>query len=159
MGNDSAFHDLGTGDFQEWETGFELSVPIGFRQAHAAVQNAQQLLRREELILREQERQVTSDLGAMVAEADRAYRQTETNLNRYFAAGDALDSLEANRKAGLPVNLEQLLDAQRRLSDSQQRFYLSRVEYAIALKNVQLEKGSLLAEHQLFVDSTQSSTP
>ena len=152
LGSNSAYGDLSTGDFQEWETGFELSVPIGFRKAHAAVQNAQLILHREEQLLQEQERQVVNDLGSMVAEADRAYRQTETNLNRYFAAADAVDSLEANRKAGLPVNLEQLLDAQRRLSDSQQRFYLSRVEYAVALKNVQLEKGSLLAEYRLFID-------
>lgn len=151
IGSESAFRELLSSDFQEWETGFELSVPIGFRQAHAAVQNAQQLHRREELILREQERQVFHDLGAMVAETERAYRQTETNLNRYFAAADAVDSFEANRKAGLPINIEQLLDAQRRLTDSQQRFYLSRVEYAIALKNVQVEKGSLLREHQLLV--------
>ncbi len=151
MGSDSAYSDLGTGDFQEWETGFELSLPIGFRQAHAAWQNAQQLVHREELILREQERRIVNDLGSMVAEVERAYLQTETNFNRYFAAADAVDSMEANRKAGLPVNIEQLLDAQRRLADSQQRYYQSRAEYAVALKNVHLEKGSLLAEYQLFI--------
>ncbi len=151
MGSNSAYGDLGTGDFQEWETGFELSLPIGFRQAHAAWQNAQQLLRREELILREQERRVVNDLGSMVAEVERAYLQTESNFNRYFAAADAVDSIEANRKAGLPVNIEQLLDAQRRLADSQQRYYQSRAEYAVALKNVHLEKGTLLSEYHLFI--------
>jgi outer membrane protein TolC len=150
-GSDSALGDLGTGDFQEWETGFELSVPIGFRQAHAAWQNARQLLLREELILREQERRVVNDLGSMVAEVERAYLLTETNFNRYFAAADAVDSMEANRKAGLPVNIEQLLDAQRRLADAQQRYYQSRAEYAVAIKNVHVEKGSLLAEYQLFI--------
>lgn len=151
MGSDSAYRDLGTGDFQEWETGFELSVPIGFRRAHAAVQNAEQILIREELILHEQERQVMNDLSVMVAEADRAYSQTQTNLNRYLAAADAVDSLEANRKADLPVDLEQLLDSQRRLTDAQQKFYLSHVEYVIALKNVQFEKGSLLTEYQVYI--------
>ena len=151
IGNQSAFRDLGTGDFQEWETGIELSVPVGFRQAHAAVQNAKLQLARECAVLREQERQITHDLAAMVAEAQRAYEQTATNMNRFLAAADALEALEANRRAGLPVNLEQLLDAQRRLTDAQSRYFMAKIEYAIALKNIQLEKGSLLLDSRLYV--------
>jgi outer membrane protein TolC len=153
IGDPSAYNDLGTGDFQEWEAGFELSLPIGFRQAHAAVQNAQQVLRREQIILHEQERQIMNDLGLTVAEVERASRQIETHLNRYLAASDAFESMEANRQAGLPINLEQLLDAQRRVVDAQSRYFLSRVEYAIALKNVQLEKGTLLGENQTEIAS------
>ncbi len=151
IGDNSAYRDLGTGDFQEWEAGVQFSMPLGFRQAHAAVQHARQLLAREQAVLREQERHVMSDLSAMLSESERALKQVDTNLNRYLAAADALEAFDANRRAGANVNLEQLLDAQRRLSDAQSRYYLAKIEYAVALKNVQFERGALLTENQLYV--------
>ncbi|MEZ6090167.1 MAG: TolC family protein [Pirellulaceae bacterium] len=155
IGDQSAFRDLGTGNFQEWEAGFELTLPIGFRQAHAAVQHAQLQIARECAILREQERRIAHDLSAMVAEADRAYQLTQTNLNRFLSAAEAVEALDANRQAGLPVNLEQLLDAQRRLTDAQSLYFVAKTEYAIALKNIHLEKGSLLLQNRvLLADSS-----
>jgi len=157
-GNNSAFGQPGSFDFQEYEAGVELVLPVGFRQGHAAVRFAQIQIARDKAILLEQERQVLHDLTATVADSDRAYAQVETNLNRFLAASDALDALEANRKAGLPVNLEQLLDAQRRVSEAESRYHLSLSEYAVATKNVHFEKGTLLAfANMLVVDDTTAS--
>ena len=75
----------------------------------------------------------------------------QTNLNRYLAASDALEILEANRKEGFAVNLEQLLDTQRRLSEAQSKYFLSSVEYTVATKNVQFEKGTLLHTANLMI--------
>lgn len=154
-GDASAWSELGTLDFQEYEASLELKLPVGFRQAHAAVRHANFQLAREHAILKEQERQVLHDLMSVVADCDRAYVQMQTNMNRYLAAGDALAVLEANREAGMPVNLEQLLDAQRRLSEAQSKYFLSLAEYTIANKNVQYEKGTLLETTNLMlVDQT-----
>jgi hypothetical protein len=68
-----------------------------------------------------------------------------------LAASEALQVLEANRIAGLPVNLEQLLDSQRRISEAQTRYYQSLVEYTVAGKNVQVEKGTLLETMNLLI--------
>jgi outer membrane protein TolC len=150
----SAYGELGTAEFREWEMGLQFSMPIGFRQGHAAVQNAELQLSRDRAVLKEQERQVLHDLSNMVAEVDRAWKQCQTNLNRYLAAKDAVDAIDAQREAGGEVNLEQLLDAQRRLSDGQSQYYLARTEYAIAIKNVHLEKGSLFEySNVLLVDN------
>ena len=150
-GHSSAFGELGTLDFQEYEASLELKLPVGFRQAHAAVRHAKIQLARDNAILQQQERQVLHDLASVVAECDRAFVQMQTNMNRFLAAGDALRSLEASRNEGLPVNLEQLLDAQRRVSESQSRYYQSMTEYTIAIKNVQFEKGSLLETINVFI--------
>ncbi len=159
-GNESAFRQLGDFSNQEYEADIELVLPVGFRQGHAAVRNAQIQIARDKAILREQERQVLHDLTATVADCDRSYVQAETNLNRYLAASDALDALEANRKAGLPVNLEQLLDAQRRVSDAESRYHLSLSEYAVATKNVHFEKGTLLEfANLLVVDDVERGEP
>lgn len=147
----SAFSELGSFDFQEWEAGLEYSVPIGFRRAHSAVQHAEFQVAHSRAILKEQERQVVHDLGVMVSELDRAWQQIQTNLNRYLAAQDAIDQLEQNRQQGLQINLEQLLDAQRRYTDAQTRYYQARVDYALALKNIHYEKGSLLDFCQVVI--------
>ncbi len=150
-GDNSAFQQLGSFDYQEYQAGIELVLPVGFRQGHAAVRFAQFQIARDKAILREQERQVLHDLTAIVADCDRSYVQVATSLNRYLAASDALDALEANRQNGLPVNLEQLLDAQRRVSEAESRYHLSLSEYAVATKNVHFEKGTLIEFANLLV--------
>ncbi len=150
-GNDSAFEELGTLDYQEYEASLELRLPVGFRQGHAAVRHARLQISRERAVLKEQERQILHDLTAVVAECDRAFAQMQTNMNRYLAASDALEVLDANQEAGLVVNFEQLLDAQRRVSEAQSRYFASLVEYNIATKNVQFEKGTLLHMANLMI--------
>ncbi len=150
-GHDSAFAEFATLDFQEYEASLELKLPVGFRQGHAAVRHAHFQLARNQSILHAQEQQILHDLTAVVSDCDRAFAQMQTNMNRYLAGSDALEVLEANRKAGLPVNLEQLLDAQRRLSEAQSKYFLSLAEYTIATKNVQYEKGTLLQTANLII--------
>ena len=77
----------------------------------------------------------------------------QTNMNRYLAATDALKGMETNRGNGLPISLEQLLDAQRRASEAQTKYYLSLSQYAISTKNVQYQQGTLLhAIHLMVLD-------
>ncbi|TWU31543.1 TolC family protein [Novipirellula artificiosorum] len=150
-GDRSAYSELGSFDFQEYEAGLEFKLPIGLRQGYLAVRHAKTQLVRDRAVLEEQERQVLHDLAAVVGESDRAFLQMQTNMNRYLAASEALEVLETNREAGMPVNLEQLLDAQRRVSESQSRYFLSLTEYTLAAKNVQFEKGTLLQAANLFL--------
>ncbi len=149
--NRAAVQDLFNGNFQEWQLGLELSVPIGFRRAHAAVQNAELLLAKERAILREQERQIVHDLSNAVAEMDRAYLVAQAEWNRFRAAKALLESLETTRKEGRPVDLAKQLDAQNRFDTGQIRYFLSRVEYALAIKNVNFEKASLTEYHGIVV--------
>jgi outer membrane protein TolC len=145
---DNAYTDLTTGDFQEWQLGVEVALPIGFRQAHAGVRNAQLQLRRAEVILDEQEGQVLHDLSAAVAEVERSHRLTRTNFNRKTAAYEELKALESIYEDPSPDEIprlvDRLLDTQRRLADAESQFARSRGEYALALKNLQYQKGTLL---------------
>jgi len=141
---DNAFMDLTSGKFQEWQMGMEFSLPIGFRQGHAAVRNAQLRLMQTRAVLREQERQVVHDLSTALSEVDRAYAVLQTEINRVMAARQQLDALQAaydSDKAEFFV----VLDAQRRFAEAESRYHQARVEYALALRNVHFEKGSLLA--------------
>ncbi len=148
---DNAWENLTTGDFQEWQLGAELAFPFGQRRAHAAVRNAQLFLARERAVLREQEREIVHDLANAIAEKDRAYRVAQTNFNRRLAARQQLLVLENKVQNELQVDLNSLLDAQRRLAEADSKYYFSLVEYAVAVKNIHYEKGSLLDYNNVFL--------
>ena len=146
-GSNGRFGDaVGTlfgGDFQEWQLGMELNVPIGFRRAHAAVRNAELHLSRERALLRELERQVVHDLSTATAEADRAFAVVQTTYNRRVAAGEQVEAAQAAFDAD-KATLDFVLESQRLLADAAVRHDRALVEHAIATKNVEFEKGSLL---------------
>ncbi len=160
IGNDdvefgSAIGNLTTGDFQEWALGAEMVYPIGSRQGHSAVRNAELKLSRERVVLVEQEEQVVSDLSNAVAETDRAYLLAMTNYNRRIAALRQAESLAVLlREADLvekPRLLDLQLEAQRRLADAESQYYRALAEHAVAIKNVHLEKGSLLDYNEIYL--------
>ncbi|MDZ4688176.1 MAG: TolC family protein [Planctomycetaceae bacterium] len=146
----NAVADLVSGDFQEWQVGFEFSLPIGFRQAFAAVRNSELLLARERSLLLEQERAVVYDLSNAIADLERARQIVETNLNRRLAAREQLQAVQAAFDAD-NATLDLLLEGQRRVAEADVAYYRSLVEYTLAAKNVQLEKGTLLDYNEVYL--------
>ena len=146
----NATSDLFSGRFQEWQAGVELSFPIGFRQAYSAVRHAELQLARERALLHEQERSVVYDLSNAIAETERAYALVETNMNRRMAAAEQVAAVTQAFEAD-NASLDSLLDAQRRLSDAEVAYYRALVEYQLAVKNVQVEKGTLLDYNEIFL--------
>lgn len=155
----SAVRNLVGGDQQEWFLGLEYEVPIGYRKAHLAIQNAEIMLCRERTIQKEQQRQVVHNLSNAVTDAARAYEAVNNNLNRLLAAQQVLQAYEAQEENDMDIDVDHLLDAQRKLVEAEIRYFRSRTEYAVALKNVHLEKGSLLQYHELYIfDQTRPPT-
>ncbi|MEX0676053.1 MAG: TolC family protein, partial [Pirellulales bacterium] len=141
----NAFANLTSGQFQEWELGVEYSMPLGFRRAYAAVRNAQVLIARERAILEEQERQAVHDLSGAFADADRAHALVQVAYNRLAAAQNQYElAYNAFFNLGGKVSLELVLDARIRLAEAETSYHRARIEYAMAIKNVHFEKGSLL---------------
>lgn len=148
-GLDNAFGHLTSGDTQEWNFGLQFTLPIGFRQAMAAVRHAELNLARERAVLQEQELQVSHDLTSAIRELHRAYQVTQTNYNRRLAAEKEVLSIETayGLRAGnesRQVSANDVLEAHRRLADAETEYYRSLVEYNLAIKAVHFEKGSLL---------------
>jgi outer membrane protein TolC len=142
---DNAFANLTSGEFQEWELGFQYNMPLGFRREYAAVRNAQFRIARERAILEEQERQAIHDLSAAVADVTRAYDVMQVEYNRLNAAQEQYRrAYDAFFELGSKVSLELVLDARIRLADAETTYHRGRIDYAVALKNVHFEKGSLL---------------
>lgn len=137
--NQGAVEDLFGGQFQEWELGVEMTVPVGFRQGHAAVRNLELQMARARAKLQEQERQIVHDLSNAIAEMQRAQKVSEISYNRLVSAQQRFESLSEELDAP-----EEILDAQVRLADAKSNYYRSLVEHEAALRNIHYEKGSLL---------------
>ena len=147
----SAVRNMMGGDQQEWFLGLEYEVPLGYRKAHLAIRNAEIMLCRERTIQREQQREIVHNLSNAVTDAARAYEAVHNNLNRLLAAREVLAAYEAQDDNDMDIDVDHLLDAQRKLVEAEIRYFRSRTEYALALKNVHLEKGSLLQYHELYI--------
>ncbi len=65
------------------------------------------------------------------------------NTSGTHAAREQLAAVTAAYEAD-KAPLDMLLDAQRRLADSESSYYRSLAEYAVAIKNVHFAKGTLL---------------
>ena len=135
--------DAGT---DEWQIGMELNMPIGLRQGHVAVANAQLALSRERAVLEEMERQVLYDLSNAVAEKTRLFQLMQTAYNRRSSALQQYTVLSspAVQESTRGVDYDLLLDSERRLAEAEADYYRAVVGYAVALKNVYLEAGSLM---------------
>ncbi len=149
---DGAYSNLTSGDFQEWQLGFEHSMPIGFRQAHVAARNAELMLARERAILKDQQREVVHEAADAVAEMDRAYVVMQTSYNRLVATRDQNESVRATYEEGKgEVPLDLYLESQRRLIDAETEYFLNRARYSLATKNVHFVKGTLLEYDGVFL--------
>ncbi len=145
-----AFSTLASGDFQEWEAGLNLSIPIGFRQPLAAVRNAQLNLARERSILQDQELEVSHQLADAIRDVDTNYTLAQTNFNRRVAAEQQVQAVQAAYEAGT-VTLDLLLEAQRRRADAETAYYRSLTDYNKAIMLVHFRKGSLLEYNGVYL--------
>jgi outer membrane protein TolC len=144
------------GDYQAWDLGFELSVPLGFRREWAAVRQAQLRLTRDRAVLANQELEVSHLLTEAVRNLHCQHRITETNFNRRIAAEREVAAAQAVFEVGAELGqgvsaLDLLLNAQRRLSEADREYYRSLVAYSQALANVHLRKGSLLEYNNIYL--------
>lgn len=146
----NAWENLLGGDYQEWQLGVELAVPIGFRRAHAAVEFAELQMARERVVLSEQEREVVHALSNAISELGRAWKVLETTEDRRLAGAEELEAVQAAFDAD-KIGFDVLLEAQRRFFTAEIDHYQALVDYSLAIRNVHYEKGSLLDYNEIYL--------
>lgn len=142
----SAFESLTSGDFQEWELGFQLAVPLGFRRQLDGVRHTQLLLARERAILEDLELEVSHQLGDALRDVDLNHQLSQTRFNQRVAAETEEQAREQLVKsgAGRQQQIDLLLDSQRRRAEAESAYYRAIVDYNLAITKVHFCKGSLL---------------
>ncbi len=149
LGTD-AFSTLASGEYQEWESGLQLSLPLGFRRELAAVRNQQLQLARERSILQDQELELSHQLADDIRNIDTNYTLAQTNFNRRVAAERQVEAVQAAYDAGT-VTLDLLLEAQRRRADAEAAYYRTLVDYNKSIMFVHFRKGSLLEYNGVYL--------
>jgi outer membrane protein TolC len=142
-GVESAYQNLTTGDFQEWEMGVQFNMPLGFRREFAAVRHAELQVARERAVLDEQEFRISHDVSEAMRSADRAFQLMRTNLNRRVAAHNEVQVMQGRFTEGFS-DVDLLLRAEQRQAESTIAYYRALIDYSLALRDVHLAKGSLL---------------
>jgi outer membrane protein TolC len=149
QGLNSAYETLTQGDQTGWNLGFEMSMPLGFRTAHAQVRNLELQLTKARTVLGAQELEVSHELGRAFQELDRAYQTAQTNFNRRRAAELRVKAEQNKVELGLgdqqgQNNVDLLLRAQISLAQAEVGYYQSLTEYNKAITDFYYRKGSLL---------------
>lgn len=143
-----------SGDFQEWAVGVDFQMPAGFRRGYAAVRNSQLDLARASQLLREQERSVHYGLSNAVNESMRAFANLDLQQQRLDAIVTQLKEIEIKRDQAERAELDVRLETHRRLVDARVRYHQAEVEYVLSLRNVHLEKGTLLRYCNVFLNES-----
>lgn len=140
---DGALANLGANKFHNWNFGLRLDVPIGFRDAHAAVRSSRLSLARSYNLLRDQELKAQ----ALLALNYRRIFETYENIIARRAAREAYaQQLEARFKqfvAGRGT-LDILLEAQRFWADALSSEYSAIVNYNVNIAAFQFAKGTIM---------------
>lgn len=147
---DNAYQNLTDGNFQEWEFGIQLDIPIGFRKELSGVRHAQLNLARDRAVLEEQELELSHQLAHAVRNLDAGFTLTRTNFNRRVAAQRQVEAVSAAYETQT-VTLDVLLDAQRRLAEAEIGYFRSLVTYVQSIIEVHYRKGSLLEYNGVYL--------
>ncbi|MDX1926271.1 MAG: TolC family protein [Pirellulaceae bacterium] len=150
---DNAVASMTSGDFQEWQFGVEMNMPVGLRRAYNNVQNAKLKLARDQDLLDQKQRRVIHDLSNAYASVVRSFEIANVSMNQRSAAHEQLASLRNLEENKSRVNTNEMLDAQNRVTQADAGYYDAIVRYMIALKNIHFEKGTLLEYNNIaFLD-------
>ena len=150
----SALTDMTSFDHNEWEFGVQFDVPVGFRQAKTGVRNSELELIRERAVHTEIQQQVLHELGSSFRQAQQSWKSARLNGYRMEAASDAQQSREAAFEADA-VSVDLLLEAVRRLADSESRFERAKANFELSNAAVHRDSGTLLQEYGIFLDRSQ----
>lgn len=154
QGFNSAYETLTQGNQTGWNLGLQLSMPIGFRQAHAQVRNIELRLAKSRELLAIQEEEVTYELANAFQELSTNWTNAQTNFNRRRAAEKEVQAFNAERIVGTKT-LDLLLQAQARLANAENAYYTSLINYTKAISYINYRKGTLLDMNNIHLAEGQ----
>jgi outer membrane protein TolC len=141
----NALRSLVDNRFQDWEIGFRMTMPLGFRDAHAAVRAAQLTLKRSYLQLKDTERRAEFFLGLQYRHVFEYYQVMQAQHAQRVANAKQLEARFQAFQAGTTQGtIDILLEAQRNWADSLASEYTAIVNYNTSLAGLQFAKGTLL---------------
>ncbi len=141
---------VGSGNFSNWSAGIRLTIPLGYRQGHVQVRQAQIQLARSLETVNDQERKAERFLGLQYRRLSTAYEQIRANRAQREAFGEQLRARQQEFLAGRGT-LDILLEAQRFWADALSNEYQAVVTYNNALVGFEFAKGTILQHDNVVI--------
>ena len=116
----NAYRTLTSGQFQQWQMGFQLNMPLGFRREMAGVRNAELQLTKERAKLQEGELELSHQLAFAIRDLEANYVLSETNFNRRIAAQHEVEAVSRAYENDT-VTIDRVLEAHRSLAAGRKR--------------------------------------
>lgn len=146
----NAYRTLTHGSYQEWQTGLQLNMPLGFRRELAGVRNAQLYLARERTKLQEGELELSHQLAYAIRDQEKNHVLSQTDFNRRIAAQREVEAVAAAYETDT-VTLDVLLKAQQNLAQAESDYFRALVDYNKSISQVHFRKGSLLEYNGVYL--------
>jgi hypothetical protein len=146
----NAFSSLTSGQFQEWQVGLQLNMPLGFRKEMAAVRNAQLMLTKERAKLQEAELELSHQLAFAMRDLEANFVLSQTNFSHRVAAQREVEAVTAAYETDT-VTIDRVLEAQQRLAQAESNYYRSLADYNKSIAEVHFRKGSLLEYNGVYL--------
>lgn len=153
----NALRSLASDHFNSWSAGLRLDMPIGFRDAHAAMRTARLFLARSYRQLLDSEDKTARFLEAQYRNVLTSNAQIQMNRGQRLAYTDQLRTyieqvVEGRLLLGNnPNGTNLVLQAQRQWSDALASEYNAIVQYNIALAQFEFAKGTLLQHDNVVI--------
>jgi outer membrane protein TolC len=149
-GADSALKSLASDHFNNWSAGLNLTVPIGFREAHANVRLARLNLARSYYVLRDGEYRANRFLVQQYRWIQQSYAAIEARRSQREAFADQLRARFQEYVAGRGT-LDILLEAQRFWAQALASEYQAIADYNNALASFEYAKGTILQHDNIYI--------
>lgn len=147
----NAVNELLQSELQEWAMGVEMQRPVGLRLGRTAQRNALVAVNKEAEILRQQQVQIAHEINAAITEIERSQKILDLTSHRREIALSHLSATMRKFEEGLPIPIEQVLEAQRAVNDSDTAVSIAAVDRAIAINNLLVARGTYLDDLGLML--------
>ncbi len=150
----NAFRSLTSNQFQNWNMGLIMRVPLGYRDAHAQVTRAQLQLAQRVTYLRDQEEKLRFNLQRSYQELVQFHELIMVQRSRRMAAAVNLDSIFKRFQASLTdATIVNLLEAQRNFTDALRDEHFAIADYNVALVDFERQKGTIMEFNNVSIAS------
>ena len=140
----NALSSIADNEFNTWNVGLRLDVPLGFRDSNAAVRVARLNLARSYYQLKDQERKAEALLAVSYREILEFYATIQTNRAQREANARQLELRFQEYRVGKGT-LDVLLEAQRNFADSLATEYTAIVNYNSRIAGYHFAKGTMMS--------------
>lgn len=141
QGLNSFYETITQGDQTGWNLGFEMTMDLGFRSAHAQVRNIELRLARAREILAAQELDISHELTVAYQDLATNYEAAQANFNRLRASGRRVEVLGLRETI---QGYDERLRAELSRAAAEAQFYTNMANYARSIAAFHFAKGDLL---------------